>query len=312
MPDILTITLNPAIDVSTSADRVVPTHKVRCAAERRDAGGGGLNVARVIKRLGGDVVAAYPAGGPIGELLRRLVDAEETPSLRIKISGDTRESFTVCERQSGREYRFVLPGPSLTQDEFLSVLKAVNAVEPPPRFIVASGSIPPGAPSDAYGQMAVAARRRGAKFVVDASGDALTAALSAGVYLVKPNLRELEELTGQSLTNDAAALSAARQLITGRKADVVAVSQGSRGALLITANEALKAEPLNVPLASSVGAGDSFLGALVWSIARGDPLQDACRYAAGAGAAALLTPGTELCRAEDMHRYAAQVQLRTL
>jgi 6-phosphofructokinase 2 len=312
MPDILTVTLNPAVDVSTTAPRVVPTHKVRCAAERRDAGGGGLNVARVIKRLGGDVLAAYPAGGPIGDLLRRRVDAEHVPSLVIPIAGDTRESFTVCDRESGAEYRFVLPGPSLTMDEFARLNSVIGSIAPAPHFIVASGSIAPGLPADAYAQMAAAAKTRGVRFVLDASGDALKAALEAGVYLVKPNQREMQDLTGEALESDAGALAAARQLIASGQTEIVALSQGAQGALLVTADAAWKADAIDVPVASSVGAGDSFLAALVWALARGDALDEAFRYALGAGAAALLTPGTELCRAEDVRRYAAQVRPRAM
>lgn len=312
MPDILTVTLNPAVDISTTAPRVVPTHKVRCAPERRDAGGGGLNVARVVKRLGGDVLAAYPAGGPIGELLRRRLDAEDVPSLVIPIAGDTRESFTVCDRESGEEFRFVLPGPTLTASEFAQINSAIGSVTPAPRFIVASGSIAPGLPPDGYAKMAAAAKARGIRFVLDASGDALKAALEAGAYLVKPNQRELQDLTGESFEDDVGALTAARRLVAAGQAEVVALSQGAQGALLVTADAAWKADAIDVPVASSVGAGDSFLAALMWALARGDGLDVAFRYALGAGAAALLTPGTELCRTEDVHRYAAQVRPRAL
>lgn len=312
MADIVTVTLNPAVDVSTSAEWVRPTHKIRCAQERRDAGGGGLNVARVIKRLGGDVLAAYPAGGPIGQLLQRRVEAEHVPSLVIPIAGDTRESFTVCDRESGDEYRFVLPGPTLSASEFGRVLAALESVNPPPRFLVASGSIAPGAPPDAYAQMASAAKARGVHFVLDASGDALRAALDAGVYLVKPNSRELGDLVGEPLDSDASALAAARALIAEKKAQIVALSQSDKGAMLVTSDAAWKVDAIDVPVASSVGAGDSFLAAFVWAIARGDALTDAFRYAAGAGAAALITPGTELCHPDDVHRFAAQVAPRAL
>ncbi len=312
MTDILTVTLNPAVDVATSAEWVKPTHKVRCAAERRDAGGGGLNVARVIKRLGGDVLAAYPAGGPIGELLRRRVEAENVASLVIPIAGDTRESFTVCDRETGDEYRFVLPGPSLSADEFDRVLTALSSVEPAPRFIVASGSIAPGAPQDAYAQMAKAAKAWGVRFVLDASGAALRTALDAGVFLVKPNMRELSELVGETLHSDASALTAARALIATDKAKVVALSQSADGAMLVTADAAWKVDAIDVPIASSVGAGDSFLAAFVWAISRGETLTEAFKYAAGAGAAALITPGTELCRADDVRRFATQVTPRAI
>lgn len=310
MPDILTITLNPAVDVSTSVPRVSPAHKLRCAPERRDAGGGGVNVARVIKRLGGDVAAAYPAGGPIGEFLRRLIEAEGVESIVTPVAGDTRESFTVCESERQREFRFVLPGPTLTPQELQACIASALAPDAPPRFFVASGSLPPGAPDDTYAQFAAAAKTRGARFVLDCAGAPLRAALDEGVFLIKPNLRELQDLVGARVEDEADVIAAAKRLVDGRGAEIVALSMSERGALLMTANEAWRADAIKAPIASSVGAGDSFLAALVWALARGEAAPDALRYALGAGAAALLTPGTELCRAEDVHRLAAQAQPR--
>lgn len=311
MPDVLTITLNPAVDVSTSVERIEPVHKLRCAPGRRDPGGGGVNVARVIARLGGDVAAVFPAGGPVGELLHRLVLDEGLAARAIPISGVTRESFTVLERATNNEYRFVLPGPALTPTEFNKCLSSVEQTHGA-RYAVASGSLPPGAPVDGYARIATAVKAGGGRFVLDASGEALQCALTAGVYLVKPNAAELETLFGSPLKNDAAILAAARDLIGGGAAEIVAVSRGSRGAILVTADEALAAESVAVPVASSVGAGDSFLGALVWSLARGDVLETAFRYALAGGAAALLRPGTELCTQADVERLAPLVQIRRL
>lgn len=311
VPDVLTITLNPAVDVSTSVERIEPVHKLRCAPERRDPGGGGVNVARVIARLGGDVAAVFPAGGPIGELLHRLLLDEGLQARAIPVAGVTRESFTVLERVTHQEYRFVLPGAALTSTELDDCLLSVEQTRDA-RYVVASGSLPPGAPVDAYARIATAVKARGAKFVLDASGEALRCALTAGVYLVKPNAAELEALLDAPLKNDAAILAAARDLIGNGAAEIVAVSRGSRGAILVTADQALAAEAVPVPVASSVGAGDSFLGALVWSLARGDTLETAFRYALAGGAAALLRPGTELCAQADVERFAPLAQVRRL
>jgi 6-phosphofructokinase 2 len=234
MADILTITLNPAVDVATTTARIAPEHKLRCTPERRDPGGGGINAARVIHRLGGDVLAALVAGGPIGQLLQSLLAQEGLPALVIPASGDTRESFTIIETDTGREYRFVLPGPLMPERERDAAIAALTPSLMSARFVVCGGSLPPGAPDDTYAALADIARRGGGKFALDASGAALQAALAKRVYLVKPSLRELQDLCGRPLQDSAAILRAARDLIESAQAEIVAVTLGARGALVVT------------------------------------------------------------------------------
>ena len=295
---IVTLTMNPAIDISADVARVLPTHKLRSTSVRRDPGGGGVNVARVIARLGGEVRAIYPVGGPIGDLLRRLVDAEGLASETISLSQDTRESFTVEESKTGKQYRFLLPGPELTHAEC--------------RRCVASGSLPAGVPDDFCARAAHAAKALGAKVVVDTSGPALAAALAEGVFLAKPNLRELQELTGSTLDGQEQRLSAGRDLIERGAAEVVALTLGQHGGLLVTRRQALYAPALPVKPVSAVGAGDSFLGAMIWSLATGQGIENAFRYGMAAGSAALLSAGTELCKADDVLRLHPQVRLQPL
>ena len=113
MPDIATLTINPAIDVFVNVGRVEPTRKLRCSPPKRDPGGGGINVARVAHRLGADVTAIYPIGGQIGKLLQRLVEREDIASLVTPSHVETRENFTAYEKSTGEQYRFVLPGSAL-------------------------------------------------------------------------------------------------------------------------------------------------------------------------------------------------------
>lgn len=307
MPDILTLTMNPALDVSTSVDQVIPTHKLRCEAAQIHPGGGGVNVARVVTRLGGDVVALYPAGGVTGQSLRQLLDAEQVRSQVLPIAGETRESFSVDERSSGREFRFVLPGPTLAQPEWQACLDALDAQEAAPRYLVVSGSLPPGVPDDFYARVARMAGAMGAHLVVDTSGPALAAVLAQGVYLVKPSLRELCDLTGQALDSDAQRLTAARQIIQAGQAQIVALSLGEDGALLVSAQQAWRAQALKVKVASTIGAGDSFVSGLVWSLSRGDALAQAFAYGMAAGAAALMSQGTALALVQDIERLHGQV-----
>ena len=307
MTAVVTFTPNPAIDVSTSVDRILPVRKLRCSVQRRDPGGGGINVARVLKRLGGDAAAVYPIGGSIGELLRRLVEREGIPSYIVNIAEETREDFSVTERNSGQQYRFVLPGPAFTEMEWRACLDLLVSLEPYPRFLVASGSLPPGVPDDFYARVSRIAKRWGAKMILDTSGAPLAAAIEEGVHLIKPNLRELSELVGAPLTDPATWEEASRRLVTAGRVEVVALSLGHRGALLVTRDQRLRARPIPITPMSAVGAGDSFLGAMIWRLAAGHDLNDAFRHGVAGGAAALLNPGTELCLPEDVARLAAQV-----
>lgn len=312
MTDVIALSMNPSIDLSTEIDRVVPIRKLRCTSARRDPGGGGVNVARVIGRFGADVTAVYPIGGATGQMLRRLVDREGIRSLAIDIAGETREDFTVVETKTGNEFRFVLPGPRLTKREWQICLDAVAALRARAKFLVASGSLPPGVPKDFYAQVARLAKEMNLKMVLDASGPALEAALKEGVYLIKPNLNELCELTGAKLEDQAAWIKAGRHLVQAKQAEVVALTVGDQGALLITPDAAWRAPALAVKAVSRVGAGDSFLGGLIWSLVSGHDLKDAFRYGNAAGSAALLAPGTALAHWEDTLRLYADVKLETV
>jgi 6-phosphofructokinase 2 len=307
MTDIVTITPNPAVDLSTSVDKIVPVFKLRGTSQRRDPGGGGINVARVVKRLGGDACAIYPVGGATGDLLRKLLDNEGVASRTFAISGETREDFFVTETSTGQPYRFILPGPRLDESEWRQCLTLLSALEPFPRFVVASGSLPHGVPDDFYARVARIAKLRGARMILDTSGRALAAAVAEGVDLIKPNLQEMRELTGSEPSNAIAWELAARALVDSGKVAIVALTMGHLGAVLVTRDRVWRAEPLAITPLSAVGAGDSFLGALVWRLALSADLGEAFRQAVAAGAAALLNPGTELCHPADVKRLAEQV-----
>ncbi|MEJ7930125.1 1-phosphofructokinase family hexose kinase [Ramlibacter sp. AN1015] len=309
---ILTLTMNPAVDVSARAPTVAPTHKIRCGDPTFHPGGGGVNVARVVCRLGAEATALYPAGGVTGELLRRLLDSEGVPSESVPVAGDTRESFSVHDDASGLDWRFVLPGPTLGEAEWRECLARTALACRGAALLVASGSLPPGVPDDFYGRVAEQAARDGVPLVLDTSGKALAAALEAGVHLVKPSLRELRELSGGALLDTAEQVAACREIIGRNGAQAVALSLGEDGALLVTREAAWRAPALRVKVLSTIGAGDSFLGGLVAGLAAGEAMPHAFRGAMAASAAALLSPGTALCRPEDVQRLRADVQVSEL
>ena len=199
----------------------------------------------------------------------------------------------------------------LSGAEWRDGLNRLQHVSPPPAWVVSSGSLPQGVAADGHAQIARVAKDIGARMVVDSSGAALTAALAQGVWLVKPSLRELAELTYEDLTTPLQQRQAARQLIERGQAQMVALSLGSEGAMLVTADQCLHAAALSVPLRSTVGAGDSFLAALVWALDQQDDLRLALATAMAAGAAAVMSSGTALCQPQDVARLREQVFIET-
>ena len=307
MLPIVTLTINPAVDISVSTQKIVPTRKLRCHDSRRDPGGGGINVARVVKRLGGDVLTIYPAGGLAGASLQAMVDKEGLKSRVVKIMGETRENFTAFEENSHEQYRFVLPGPELQEPEWRECLSAVEKANTSPGFACASGSLSPGLPADFYARFAQAAEKAEQKPVLDTSGIALAEALKAPLYLIKPNLLELSELVGRALNTEADQLAACRALIAQGQVQMIALTLGADGAILVAKDQALRARCTPVTPVSAVGAGDSFMGGLLWALASNFAPADALRHGVAAGTAAVLARGTELCAAENIRHLLPQI-----
>ena len=233
MAAIVTLTLNPALDVFTGTESVRPTHKLRCTPPRFEPGGGGINVARVVHALGGEVTAVFPCGGSSGMAFEKLLRESGVPIAPVPIAGATRESFTVDEEESGEQYRFVLPGPSLSDEELEQILETVGGVEGPPAYVIASGSLPPDCDPQIFRRLCALCGRIGARLVIDTSGDALAAVEGSCAFLIKPSLREVQELVGRELPDAAAECEAARELLARCFADVIVVSLGDRGALLV-------------------------------------------------------------------------------
>lgn len=298
---VATITLNPCIDKTCSVDRIVPDRKLRARDVRRYPGGGGLNVARVITRLGGSTQALWSCGGGTGEILSALLEAESVPHDPVRIEESTRENLIVRDDSSGEQYRFGMPGPELSDEERAAWLEHVREWTEPPPFVVFSGSVPGTVSLDWYTELldAVPAESR---IIVDTKKDALARALEHRVYLAKPNIHELEELVGRELESDDQIIEAARAFIDDHELEVLLVSLGGGGALLVSADLTERLHAPTVKIRSKVGAGDSMVGGLAFALDRGLPLSDAAKMAVAAGAAAVMTEGTDLCHREDVER----------
>ena len=302
LPAIVTLTLNPALDVTAAAEHVRPTDKIRCTEPRFDPGGGGINVARVAQRLGAEVAAIFPSGGATGESLESLLAREGVTAVAVRMAPRTRESIVIDERATGLQYRFVFPGPVLPPDVLDGLVERVSDALGAGAYLVVSGSLPPELDVSFLERLRALCDAKGARMLVDTSGKHLRSPAVRGAYLLKPNVEELETAMGKKLESDDAQIEAARLLLAEGGIEIMVVSRGDKGALLVTAREQEIIPAIAVPVCSAVGAGDSMMAAIAVGLARALPLREAVRFGVAAGAAALMTPGTELARREDIER----------
>lgn len=307
MKKIVTVTFNPAIDKSTTVAELIPEKKLSCTAPVYQPGGGGINVARAASRLGSNVTAVYLAGGYTGNYFNELLEKEGVKCIITQTKAQTRENMVVFEAKSGQQYRFGMPGPEISASEWHQCLTSIAAIAEMD-YLVVSGSLPKGIPADIFEQFARIAKHRNAGLIVDTSGEALRKAVEKGVYLIKPNLRELGALAGKELLSEEEITTAAEALVKSGKCQVVVVSLGARGAMLVTDKETLMIIPPAVTVKSTVGAGDSMVAGIVTFLAKGKDVAEAFRYGIASGTAATLNAGTELCHLADVENLYKQLK----
>ncbi|EPN9362215.1 6-phosphofructokinase II [Cronobacter muytjensii] len=302
MVRIYTLTLAPSLDSATLTPQIYPEGKLRCSAPVFEPGGGGINVARAIVHLGGSATALFPAGGATGEHLVALLNDEQVAADTVSARDWTRQNLHVHVESSGEQYRFVMPGATITDDEFRQLEEKVLAIEAG-AILVISGSLPPGVSVEKLQQLIKAARQQGIRLIIDSSGDALAAALEVGdIELVKPNQKELAALVKRSLSAPDDVRQAAMELVQQGKARRVVVSLGPQGALGVDGSDCVQVVPPPMKSQSTVGAGDSMVGAMTLRLAQDAPLLDMVRYGVAAGSAATINQGTRLCSQENTGR----------
>lgn len=309
MQTILTLTINPTIDASTTVDHVVPERKLRCSQPRFDPGGGGINVSRAIKRLGGESTALYTSGGFLGKMLEELLDSEGLRHLPIPVEGLTRQNLHIYEEATGQQFRFNMPGAPLVEAEWRQCLETLINFQPRPEFVVLSGCLAPGVPEDFYASVARYVKNLGSRVILDTNGEPLRLAVQEGVFLLKPNFRELGQLAGLEAGDEPHLEAIAKRLIAEKRCEVVVISLAAAGAILVTRESSERFIAPPVRAVSKVGAGDSMVAGIVLSLARGCSLREAARFGVAAGTAAVMREGTQLCRREDAERLYARMGL---
>jgi len=298
--DIVTLTVNPALDKSTHFRGLIAEQKIRCSEPRFDAGGGGINVSKAISRLGGNSLAVFTSGGPLGKMLEELVAKESIPFQAIPIQTWTRESFVAVDENTNSQYRFGFTGGEITDEEEQGVLQTITSLKP--KFLVASGSLNEGLTPDFYQKVAEIAKKSNSKLIVDTSGEALEKVLETGAYLIKPNVGELAKLIGVERLEMEEVNEAAKQIIAKGGAEIVVVSLGPQGAVLVTKDSYEFVPAPNVAKKSTVGAGDSMVGGMVWALSQNKSLKEVIRWGVACGSAATMNEGTQLFKRADAQR----------
>lgn len=299
MVKIYTLTLAPSLDSATQTPQIYPEGKLRCTSPVFEPGGGGINVARAISFLGGQATAIFPVGGATGQHLVELLQTEHVPVESVETQEWTRQNLHVHVDASGEQYRFVMPGATLHNDELQKLQDKVVHI-PAGSLLVISGSLPPGVSLEAFVALIKAAQQHGLRCVIDSSGDALAAALEIGnIELVKPNQKELSALVQRELVQPDDVRKAAQEIIRSGKAHRVVVSLGAQGALAVDANSCVQVVPPPIKSQSTVGAGDSMVGAMTLKLAEDADLKTMVRYGVAAGSAATINQGTRLCSRDN-------------
>jgi 6-phosphofructokinase 2 len=308
---IATVTLNPSLDKTVTVEELVVDEANRWTSLRRDAGGKGINVSRVIHELGGETIAYGFIGGFDGETLKHLLRQQGVPFDLTSIKREIRSNFIITDLKTCRQTRIDAPGPHISKNELRKLIDKITRMKIKPDFLVLAGSVPPGVPADIYRQLIEKAKESGIKTVLDSDNTWLKEGIKAKPNVIKPNVHEAEELLELKLRDERAIIEAVKTLVS-KGIDVATISRGKYGLIVATKEKVLKVTSPQVEVRSTVGAGDSAIAGLVLKLSQGHRIEEASQWAAAAGAAATLTPGTELCRREDVERLFPQVKVKRL
>ncbi|WP_127559174.1 1-phosphofructokinase family hexose kinase [Nioella ostreopsis] len=308
MTSVLTITLNPAVDLDTSTAEIRPGPKLRCSTPRLDPGGGGLNVSRAMAELGGESLALVAAGGGMGVVLAKLLAGTGLPVRIIEAPGETRQSVAVIEDGTGKQFRFIFPGPHWSEGDIAKAESEIAEVIPVGGLVVLSGSHPPGFPDDFPARLVALCSKFDARLILDTSGAALRALQAgriAGLDVLRLDHEEAEELAARSLPTAKDSADFAQSLVRNGVARVVVLARGADGSILATDRDRWLSHAADVPVRSKTGAGDSFVAGFTLALSQGAALPDCLQRGMAAASAAVMTEATRLCERSDAERLIA-------
>jgi 6-phosphofructokinase 2 len=298
---VVTITMSPSVDYTLSIPRLIPEEKMRATVEATEPGGGGVQVARALRRLDEQVEAIVALGGTVGDTLERLLSDEGVPVHPVRVRANTRPSLTMYTHDQGVNYRVVGEAGWQSEQEWRQVLDRLVEFESLPPYVVMSGSFPPGVPTSLVREVAEICRERRSSMVFDGSGEALRFAVDEKVEMIKPSKEELADIVGEDgYDPDFDYRRAARQVVDAG-VRVLVVSLGGAGTYVLTRDgDEARVRPPKVQVASTVAAGDSTVAGLVAGLARGLPVVGAVRLGTACGTGTCLHHGSQLFTHEDI------------
>ena len=309
---IFTLTMNPTLDRYLYIDELKEDDTVRVKRYSDYPAGKGIDVSRVIRELGGVSVAVALLGGATGRKIEELLDEEGVIYTAIRVEPETRTNIIL--QLKDHQYRLSLPGETVRREKLEKVRETLQALVRPGDMVVISGSLPKGVSPDFYTGIIFILKQFGAVVYFDSDGENLKAGVLAEPKGIKPNIHELSRLYGKPIEeNDLAEiLKAASDIHRNYRIEEVMVSLGGQGAILYTKDGIWRVKVPKLPVVSAVGAGDSFLAAFVMKRTEGADYETALRWAGAAGSAAVLTPGTQLCRKEDVEALLERIEVKKI
>ncbi len=310
MPTVVTVTFSPCVDKTIFIEQLIPDRKLKCGHVQLDPGGGGVNIARVLRRFNIDATAIFPSGSYTGKFLEEMLLTEKVPFLTVATQIQTRENIVIAETSSGKQYRLGMTAVPVTSSQSEKLIKLVEDI-PSLEFLVVSGSLPDNIDVNIMSRLSIIAEKKKAKFIVDTKGEPLQQAIRSGVFLVKPNLGELAALAGTSFLQDNEIEATARQIMASGKCKAMIISMGERGAMLVTAGHSEMVIAPPVKRKSTVGAGDSMVAGILLGLTRNYALTEALRLGVACGTAATLNEGSRLCEPQDVYALLKQIPQRS-
>ncbi len=292
--NILTVTVNPALDTSAKVDGLIAEQKMRCHSIAHEAGGGGVNISRILTRLSVPNTCLFTSGGDNGRRLEEMLAEEAITTLPVPVSTSTRENLAVVDTLSNAQYRLGMPGSPLSETEQSHIITTIKGHLKENDILALSGSLTENMSDNFYETVVRAVRELKVKVLIDTSGSALQRALDEPLFLIKPNQRELAHLAGKDFMSNKEQEAFVMQLVESGKVEHVAVSLGARGAFLASREGIVYQSSPSIPVRSTIGAGDSMVAGLLYGFSHGLGLQETLKYGVACGAATTMTEGTSL------------------